>query len=82
MYKLINERPSQLGQEFTNCITAEGYNSPKECPGNDTKLYDGELSVILEHWGMQSILSLLSLPGPLCPEVVASDKVLSIGQIE
>ena len=31
---------------------------------------------------MQSTPSLPSLPGPLCPGVVALDKVLSIGQIE
>ena len=31
---------------------------------------------------MQSILSLPSLPGPLCLRVVAPDTVLSMGQIE
>ena len=31
---------------------------------------------------MQSVPSLLSLPGPLCPGVVASDRALSMGQIE
>ena len=36
----------------------------------------------LELWGMQSILSLLLLPGPLCPRVVALYRVLSMGQIE
>ena len=33
-------------------------------------------------WGMRSPLSLLSLPGPLWPGVVAPDRVLSMGQIE
>ena len=29
---------------------------------------------MLELWGMRSIPSLPSLPGPLCPRVVAPDK--------
>ena len=33
-------------------------------------------------WEMQSILLLPILPGQLYPEVIASDRVLSIGQIE
>ena len=37
---------------------------------------------MLELKGMQSTLSLPSLPGPLWPEAVAHDRVLSIGQIE
>ena len=37
---------------------------------------------MLELWGMQSIPSLPSLPGPLRPGVVAPDRVLSMGQIE
>ena len=35
-----------------------------------------------EIWGMWSTLSLLLLPGPLKPAVVAPDRVLSMGQIE
>ena len=37
---------------------------------------------MLELWGMQSITSLLSLPGSLCTRVVAPDRVISIGQLE
>ena len=37
---------------------------------------------MLEFWGMWSTPSLLSLPGPLWPGVVAPDRVLSMGQIE
>ena len=37
---------------------------------------------MLERWGMQSIPSLPSFPGPLWPGVVASDRVLAIGKIE
>ena len=33
-------------------------------------------------WGMRSISSLPSFPGPLCPRVVTPDRVLSMGQIE
>ena len=38
--------------------------------------------VMPELWGMQSIPTLPSLPGSLWPTVVASDRVLSVGQIE
>ena len=37
---------------------------------------------MLELWGMQRTHSLPSLPGPLWPEVIAPDLVLSMGQIE
>ena len=37
---------------------------------------------MLELWEMQSTPLLASLPGPLWPEVVAPDRVLSMGQIE
>ena len=47
---------------------------PNKCPGYDTKQSDGEVPVILELWGMWSTPLLPSLPGLLCPGVVASDK--------
>ena len=37
---------------------------------------------MLELWGMWSTLSLLLLPAPLWLEVVTSDRVSSMGQIE
>ena len=37
---------------------------------------------MLELWGMQSTISLPSLPGPLWPGVAAPDRVLLLGQIE
>ena len=40
--------------------------------------YPGK-EVVLELWEMQSTRS---LPGPLCPKVVAPDRDLSMGQIE
>ena len=55
--------------------------SPNECPGYDTKQSDGE-ALVLEFWGMWSSSSLPSLPGPLWPGVLASDRVLSMSQIE
>ena len=47
-----------------------------------TKQSDGEAPVMLEHWGMRSVPSLPSLPGPLWSGVVAPDRVLSMGKIE
>ena len=52
------------------------------CPARDTKQSDGEVLVMLEHWGMRSTPLLQLLPSPLWPEVVAPDKVLSMCQIE
>ena len=53
-----------------------------KCPGYDTKQTDSEVPVMLGLWGMRSNHSLPSLQGPLWPGVVATDKVLSLGQIE
>ena len=70
-------------EEYTNCISAKGYpTSPNKCPGYETKQSDGEASAMLELWGMQSTFSLQLRSGPLWPEVVAPDRVLSMGQIE
>ena len=40
--------------EYTDCISAEGKNSPNECPGYVTKQSDGVASVMLELWRLQS----------------------------
>ena len=61
--------------EYTNCISADGY----EYSGYDTKQSDGEVSVMLELWGMRSTPSLPLLPGPLWPGVVAPNRALSMG---
>ena len=45
------------------------------CPGYDTKQSDGEVSVMMELWGMRSTLSLPLLAGPLGPGMVAPDSV-------
>ena len=52
---------------------------PNECPWYDTKQSDGEVLAVLELWGMRSTPSLLLLPGPLCPGVVAPERALSMG---
>ena len=65
-----------------DCNSAEGYPPPNECPGYDTKQSDGEVSVMLELWGMRSTPSLSLLPGPLWPGVIAPDRALSMSQIE
>ena len=59
-----------------------GNTTPNRYPGYDTKQSDGEVSVMLKLWGMQSTRSLPSLPGPLRPGVVAPNRLLSIGQIK
>ena len=68
--------------EYTDCISAEGKDSPNKCPVYDTKPVDGEAPVLLELWEMQSTYSLPSLPGSLWLRVVASDRILAMGQIE
>ena len=46
------------------------------------KLSNDEVPVMLELRGMRSTPLLLSLTGPLCPGVVAPDRVLPMGQVE
>ena len=55
-----------------DCISAEEYEPPNECPGYDIKQSDGEVPVMLELWEMQSTPLLPSLPGPLWPGVVST----------
>ena len=52
-----------------------------ECPGYDSKQSDDEATVMQELWGMQSTLSLPSLPGPSRPGVLAPERVLSMSYI-
>ena len=68
--------------KYTDYISAQQEDSPNECPGYDTKQSDGEASVMLEPWGMQTTPSLPSLPGPLRLRVIAPNRALSMGQIE
>ena len=55
--------------EYTDCI------SPNESP----KQSDGDIPVVQKLWGMQSIPSLPSLPGPIWSGVVGPDRFLSMG---
>ena len=71
---------AQSAVEYTDCIYAEVWDSPNECPRYDTKQSDGEVPVMLRLWGMQSTTLLPLLPGPLWPGMVAPDRVLSIGK--
>ena len=64
--------------EYTNCTSAVGV-TPPPFPGYDTKQSDGEIPVVLGLWGMWSTPSLLLLPGPLWPGMVAPDKALTMG---
>ena len=65
--------------EYTDYFSEEGVKPPNDCPGYDTKQFDGEVPAVLELWGMRSAPSLPSLPGPLWPSVVAPDWALSMG---
>ena len=83
-HKLVTTKLSSAGAvEYTDCISADGLALPPTSVLHRTlKKSDGGASVMLELWGMRSNLSLPSLPGPLWPRVVGSDRVLSLGQIE
>ena len=43
--------PSAGAVQYTDCISAD---SPNECPGNDSKEFDGDSPLMLELGGMQS----------------------------
>ena len=75
-FKLSN----QLGLENTLSAPLQRGKTPtNQYPGYDTKQSDGEVPAVLELWGIWSTPSLPSLPGPLCPGVVATDRPLSMG---
>ena len=62
-------KPAQLAVtvEYTDCTFAEGWHpAPTNVyPGHNIKQCDSMSSVMLEHWEMQSTISLSPLPGPL-----------------
>ena len=62
--------------EYNDCI------SLNECHGYDTKQSDGKFPLMTELYWVQSTLSLPSLLAPIWTEVLAPDRVLSMGQIE
>ena len=67
--------------ENSGCISAEWQDSPNGCSGYDTKQSDDEAPVMTELREMRSAPLLPSFPGPLWSGVVASDRVLFMGQI-
>ena len=68
--------------EYTDFFSAVGWDSHKEYPVYDTKKSDGDTSVKLELWEMQSTPLFPSLLGPLWPRMVVPDRVLSMSQIK
>ena len=70
---------SARGCRIHRLLLCRGVKPPNECPGYDTKQSNGEVSVMLELWGIWSTPLLLSLLGPLWPGVVAPDRALSNG---
>ena len=55
---------------------------PNKCRAYDIKQSAGEVLVMLEFLGIRSNRSLPSLPGPLCPGMVAHGKVQSMDPME
>ena len=75
--KPLKSCPVSRGCRIHRLLLCRGVRPPSnECPGYDTKQSDGEVLAMLELWGMRSNPSLLSLPGPLWPGVVAPDKYI------
>ena len=64
--------------EYTDCISAEGYDLSQECTGEYIKYSDGEASVMLELWGTWRTPSLPLLPGSLCAGVLAHERILTM----
>ena len=62
--------PSRLGCRIHRLYLCRGV----RLPGYDIKQFDGEAPVMLELWGMMSIPSLPSLPGPLLPGDIPPEK--------
>ena len=80
---LLNTFAQSAGAvEYTDWPLQRGKTPTNECTGYETKQSDGEVPAVLELWGMWSTPSLLLLPGPLWPGVVAPDRALSRGKKE
>ena len=74
--------PVGWGCRIHRLYLRRGVRPSTDCPGYDTKQSDVEVQVMLALGGMQGTPSFSSHPCPLWPGVVASDRVLSMGQIE
>ena len=71
--------PVGLGYRIHRLLHCRGVKFTKRLACYDTKVYDCDALKMLVLWGMQSTPSFPSFPSPLWPEVVAPDRVLSIG---
>ena len=67
--------------EYPDCISTGREYFSDECLRYDNKQSDGDVSVMLDLWGMRSTFSFPSLLGSQWPVVVTPDRVLLIGQI-
>ena len=76
------QTPVKDGSVGRSCRIRQEVRHPNECPAYDTKQSDYEVPVMSRLWGMWSTPSLPSLAGQLWSEVVAPDRVLSMGQRE
>ena len=71
-----------LGLQTPTASLQKSKTPTNKCPGYDTKQFDDEVPVMLELWEMQEGSSLQSFPGPLWLGKVASERFISMGQIE
>ena len=78
MLLIINKIIAQSAAATPTATLQTGMTS-NECLGYDTKQADDKVPVMLVLWEMQCSSSLSSLPGTLCPGVVAPDRYLSKG---
>ena len=70
----MSDCPDGWGYRIHRQLLCREVRPSNVCPGYDTKQPDGEVPVMLELWGMRSVHSLPSFPGPLWPGGVAPDK--------
>ena len=80
---LPQQWPSRVGLLNTPTASLQiGKIPTNECPKYNSKQSVGEVQVILELWVMQSTPLLPLFQDPLWSEMIAPDRVPSIGQIE
>ena len=69
-YSILPRSPEQdslagWGCKIYRLPLCTGVRPDSQCSGYEIKQSDGEVSVMLELWGIQTIPSLILLPGPL-----------------
>ena len=77
----FSRQPNRLEPWYTLAGSLPMGKTSNESHGYDITPFDGEAQAV-ELWGIWSTSSFPLLPDPLWLGVVASDRVLSIGQIE